>query len=208
MRLLVVASADETVGRGRAMRCYAVAQAWMRLAPEAEVEWFGILKHRDVRGMVEAAGYRGETWAWDRRQQWVLLDDHDYAPEEWSAPQNTVAVFSDLGVRDLPCADLVINYAPYAHLLKYDCEALIGPRYTPIRDEIKEHGLPWVESCGAGLTALEHIYLGHDPDLQCLANDQVAQWLWLKHEKRPEIDGFGADRIAWKMLEMSGADET
>jgi hypothetical protein len=130
-----------------------------------------------------------------------LIDNRNYTPEDWAGPKNHVATFSDLGARDLSCADLVINYAPYAHLLKYDAPALIGPAYTPIRDEIRAQPLEPVKRCGSGLTALEHLYSGNTPCWDIVANDQVAQGLWLRHEELPDIDGKGADRIVKAMLE-------
>ncbi len=156
--ILIRADANENIGIGHVMRCLSIAKAIEALGEKVV---FVTADHNPDK-LLEKYGFEVISLdsSWDdpeahvtklielikKRGPRLMLIDSYYVSEEYFKilrKYTRIAYMDDLNAERW-CVDYLINYNIYAETFDYswynetDTKLLLGPRYTPLRDEFKD----------------------------------------------------------------------
>lgn len=156
--LLIRADADERIGVGHAMRCLALAQAWLDAGNETV--WLAahalpetMLRRYEREGVrVREVGQGREAVAEAVRAtnaDWTVLDGYEFGVEEQLAVKEQgrrLIVVDDDGAAGQYIADIVVDPNVFADKDRYrtlanETRLLLGPSYALLRREILRVGV-------------------------------------------------------------------
>ena len=151
--VLIRADANEQIGTGHVMRCLSIARAFTEevvfvTADHGSDELIsgfpGVCLNTSWREMEEELPLLQRVME-ERKPSLLLIDSYSVTEHYLAELSRSVrtAYIDDLNVRTWP-VDCLINYNIYAESLAYDpykgtdTKLLLGPRYTPLREEFRE----------------------------------------------------------------------
>jgi UDP-2,4-diacetamido-2,4,6-trideoxy-beta-L-altropyranose hydrolase len=160
--VVIRADASASIGAGHAMRCLALAQAWIDRG--ADVHWLATELLPSCRNRIAAEGIhvalqrrdapeeedalRTEQFAAAVAADWVVLDGYSFGARHQATLKQAgrrVLFIDDHGHADRYTADIVLNQNIYANDTLYAEKAggaiyLLGPRNALLRREFRDAG--------------------------------------------------------------------